>query len=202
MKYKFVYVSLERCPSIKEWKLLIDPEDQIIGIVPKIGSVLEEVLDNSIKSYSMAYFSDPHINLEQILKRGSEGTSLFFSIISHPLILDGQKRENICRKLAEGKSILIARNGSYSFLEGYIILDTFYSDLLVYPKENDSKEKIIISRYPGCKHYYLSSNLRGRIFSNNQFYDKSEAFKEACKYVTKNCITIKEDSFAYLTTGD
>lgn len=215
MSYKFVYVSLNKVPSIKGWYLIIEPDENIIkNICIRTGSVLEEVSDKWIQSYSQRYFGDKHTNMDDALNRVeydekrygkvSDGalTSLFFSTISHPLVLDGMKRNNILKHLSNGRTILINRNGGYSFLEGYTVLCEEIRDEMIFPKDDAIIEKIFISRYPGCKHYYLSSSVGGRIFNNNAFFTKSSAREEALNYVDEKNIIEREDTFMYTRIGD
>lgn len=211
--YKFVYVSLDKVPSVRGWYLLIEPLDNIgismeeIGLyVPKSGSVLEESLDKWLQSYAQRYFSDKHMNIEHALKRSDNDNgkhaNIFFSTISHPCVLDGIKRANIIKHLSQGRTILINSNGGYSFLDGYTILETVIKDEMIFPKNENVTERIIISRYPGCKHYYLSSNIGGRIFNNNAFFTKKMAREEALKYTDENNIIEREDTFMYTRSGD
>lgn len=205
--YTFVLASLDKCPNLKQWMLVITPEDNMIGStgIPKNDSVLQTANDKAIDSYARRYFSDPHMNIEKALARtDSDGkdTNVFFSVVCHPLVLDGQKREAMAKFLSQGRTIFINRNGGYSFAEGYTVLEQRVLDTMMFPPADEVVERITVSRYPGCKHYYLSSNMIGRIFAENQFWKKQTAVDAAKQYVDEDHITVKEDSFAYMQNGD
>ena len=205
--YKFVYVSINRCPSAKEWKLMITPEDNLIGNtgIVRPDSILQEANDKAIDSYARRYFSDAHMNLENALKRKDDDsgkpTNVFFAVTCHPLVLDGQKREQMAKFLQRGDTILLNRNGGYCFLKDHTILEQRELDTMMFPPADTTEERITVSRYPGCKHYYLSSNMIGRIFANNQFWKQETAIEAARQYVPEDRITVKEDSFAYMQNG-
>lgn len=204
--YTFALVSLNKCPNVKGWMLVITSEENLVaGIgIAKPDSVLEQANNKSLQSYAERYFADPHMNLEAALKRtDSDGkdTNIFFSMVCHPLVMGGQKREQMAKFLSQGRTIYINRNGGYSFADCYTVLETRILDTMMFPAEDSLVERIIVSRYPGCKHYYLSSNLIGRIFADNAFWKKDTAIEAALEYVDKDHLTVKEDSFAYMNNG-
>lgn len=207
MKYIFHYVSINKCPNVKDWKLVIFPENNISFGIIKPDSILDESLDKSLQAYSYHYFSNSHINLDDQLKRYESSneypTGLFYSVISHPMLLDSMKRQNIEKHLQNGEIIYINRSGGYCIAKGFTILEIIESDKLIFPKEIKSKEKITISKYPAGDHWYLSSNMIGRIFEENGFNKQDDAIEKALQYVSKKEITIKhENMFAYKRSGD
>ena len=79
---------------------------------------------------------------------------------------------------------------------------TIMSEELIFPKLDGIEERITISRYPGARHYYLTSNIDVRVFAENRYFSKSSAYEAAIQFVSKEKIIIKEDSFSYARSGD
>lgn len=208
MSYTFVLAALKKLPNVRDWKLVITPEDNIdstVGI-PEPDGVFQKANDNMIDAYSRRYFSDGHMNLESALKRSDSDSgkylNVFHSMITHPLILDGRTREAQLDMLRKGHTLYMNRNGGWSTSEAYDIVETRVLDKMIFPKEDECAERIIISRYPGCKHYYLSSTVPSRIFDENRYMSQSSAIKAAEEYVPRDRITVKEDTFSYARQGD
>lgn len=199
MKYIFRRVTESRFETESyDWKLVISPEENLNENNELIhGSVLDSIHNKWFGAYSYKYFSDPHKINSRKVPRNIE------SLILHPINISYEFIKNILFYLREGKTIYINRNGGYCSDDGFKILEEIEKDELIFPNIYDKhiSEKIIISRFVGCKHYYLRSTER-MVLEQLKYDSLRQAKEAALKYTTEANIIIKDDVFVYQKQGD
>lgn len=98
---------------------------------------------------------------------------------------------------------VVYMNRNHGLFFGKIeILEERTSEKFEFPDGDNHKEgvRITISRYGGCQHYYLNSNVN-RAFSQPKFNTPEEAIAEAKQHAFANNIEFSAD-YAYAKDGD
>lgn len=138
---------------------------------------------------------DPHTWIEGT---SNDETKLLL-MLRHPLILSANQLTIFMSKVLEGKTILVQNTGSFVVKDDNIeIIETIEKENFNnWPRIDDKKETIYISKWPEGTHYYLRGKTSNHRIFDGKYNSFDEAFAAAKELTDESCIfslDIKKES--------
>lgn len=187
--YRFGYIQTHpKCPDVVGWWLMLDHRD---------FKTMEELHSRVTTQAFMRFQKDPHLQ-----KSYDEGEVT--GLAHHPVTRGTRWLSTAIKLLTMDPKITVlvnAHGGMCYVTPGCIIHRTVEREDLRFPTEyaENPFERITIKRWPGERHYYLSSN-QSRIFAEPKYDTVEEAEAMAVLYVPKDRITLDENPTTSITT--
>lgn len=159
-----------KCPDLTGWYLELRPND---------AETVMRLHKGVTGLYFFKFGQDPHIQKDESQRA-----------LYNPIRLAAGWLQSVESYLLRGETVLVNCNGGIMPLDGVPIFDTVESDNIRWNDRFDD-ERVLISRWPRGKHYYLASN-KNRVFIPTKYDSYDEAHREALRYVPADRIRTKE----------
>lgn len=160
------------------WYLVITASDY---------SLMNTVHKSCTVTAAKRYWNDPHM---VDITTGQPKNSL--AEMYHPVKLAGGWIQTVEKGLQKFGTVYVNKQHGLWFGSDVDILDTYTCTQLKFPDDKIKDLKIVISRYPGGAHWYLTPS-DGSIFQYHKFNALGYALEEAQKHCLNRNITVDEN---------
>lgn len=181
--YTFTRIKAHRKCDITGWYLKISDYDLLL-----------KINGHAARALFLKFGKDPHL----FDKNGIPKTTS--SLMLDPIALASKWLSSATNGLNNFGVIYVNRNNGIVCGDHLEIIEQFVGDKIEFPACEKDDVRIVISKWGGCKHFYLSSD-KISIFSGEKYNTFDDVMTEALKYAHPFNITQNKD-FKYSTDGD